>query len=110
MFDYPLYKLRGPSCAVFRACITSVFEKENYIRKTFTMQNFQSNARLLVECATVLKKQRAYARLWCIVPARLRKRAGSLDSAMNRLIDRSAKAGLNPCKSETIIGKLNEPN
>jgi hypothetical protein len=53
MFDYPLYKLRGLSCAVFRACITSVFEKKNRIKTTFTMQNFQSNARLLVKCATV---------------------------------------------------------
>jgi hypothetical protein len=53
MFDYPLYKLRGLSCAVFRACITSVFEKENHIKTTFTMQNLRSNARLLVKCATV---------------------------------------------------------
>jgi hypothetical protein len=69
-----------------------------------------SNARLLVKCATVSKKQSACARLWGIVPARSREEAGSLDSAVNRLIDRSAKAGLNPCKSKTIIGKLNEPN
>jgi hypothetical protein len=101
MFDYPLYKLRGLSCAVFRVCITSVFEKENHIKKKkITMQNFWSNARLLVKCTTVPKKQRACTRLWGVVPARLRKKAGSLDSAVNRLIDRSAKAGLNPCKSK----------
>jgi hypothetical protein len=54
--------------------------------------------------------QSAYAHLWGVIPARLRKRAGSLDSAVNRLIDRSAKAGLNPCKSKTTKGKRIEPN
>jgi hypothetical protein len=75
------------------------------------MQNFWSNARLLAWTgARVRAGQSAYARLWGVVPARLRKKAGSLDSAVNRLIDRSAKAGLNPCKSKTIRGKLIEPN
>jgi hypothetical protein len=87
-----------------------VFEKENHIKKILQCKNFWSNARQLVKCATVPKKQRACARLWGVVPARLRKKAGSLDSAVNRLIDRSAKAGLNPCKSKTIRGKLIEPN
>jgi hypothetical protein len=54
--------------------------------------------------------QSTYECLWGVVPAHLSKRAGSLDFAMNQLIDRSAKADLNPCKSKMTKGKRIEPN
>jgi hypothetical protein len=62
-----------------------------------------------VRADCIKKPERMRASVGC-VPARLRKKAGSLDSAVNRPVDRSAKAGLNPCKLKTTKGKRIEPN
>ena len=118
MFDYPLYKLRGLSGAVFRACIHHCWQRKTdfpYIQPY--NEKFKSNARLWAWTEARLRTRALYnqrpermcASVWwethALVLVTEKRNSGqiSLDSPVNRLSRRSAEV----CKLKKTKRKAN---
>jgi hypothetical protein len=73
LLDYPLYKLRGLSGAVFRACMTSLLRRKlSFPTSNLTMKNLgpmrgcEHGQRRVSACARAIIETRAHARV-CVM-------------------------------------------